>query len=182
MITNTEIESINKIVNDRFNYLDQKAESIQSDIEWSNWTERAIEHFGTTNNPYEAGYILYDGQMLDFSGGFPNEKRLGHSEIYQIYTDEELDYFSNTNKYYGPIQLFQTLSNAIRTSVDNYSSFVYISIFESQNITQLQYNTIELALNFKFERIILLDVLDKKGIYAIKHEEVDSISELKELL
>ena len=178
MITNTEVESINKIINNRFNYLEQKAHNIQSNIEWTEWTERAIDHFGTTKNPYEAGYILCDGQMLDFSGGFLNEKRLGHSEIYQIYSDEELENFSVTHKNYGSIQLFQTLSNAIRMSVDRISSFIYISIFESQNITPAQYNTIKFAQNYEFERNILFDVLDEKSNYSIKHGEVSSVLEL----
>ena len=30
-------------------------------------TDRAVETFGVTNNPEEAGYILPGGRMLDFS-------------------------------------------------------------------------------------------------------------------
>lgn len=38
--------------------------------------ERAVEEFGTTEDPFEAGYILRDGKMLDFSG-----RRLGRGTV-----------------------------------------------------------------------------------------------------
>jgi hypothetical protein len=48
--------------------------------------------FGITNNPIEAGYILDDGTMLDFSGrnngyvGRPN-RNTDHREIHKAYPD-----------------------------------------------------------------------------------------------
>ena len=52
----------------------------QSDYETS-----AKKHFGTTNKPHAAGYILRDGSMLDFSGskdgGDPNTRSLDHRNI-----------------------------------------------------------------------------------------------------
>ena len=45
----------------------------------------AKKHFGTTNNPRAAGYILRDGSMLDFSGrkegGDPNTRSYDHRNI-----------------------------------------------------------------------------------------------------
>lgn len=47
--------------------------------------EKAIRHFGLTDNPYEAGFILPDGKMLDFSGkrqgGSSGMHHLDHSEV-----------------------------------------------------------------------------------------------------
>jgi hypothetical protein len=51
--------------------------------------------FGTTENPKEAGYILLDGEMLDFSGknegGTPGTRSYDHRQINQvgIVSDEE---------------------------------------------------------------------------------------------
>ena len=42
--------------------------------------EAAISHFGVTKNPHEAGYVLRDGTMLDFSGrhaGYPEDQVKG---------------------------------------------------------------------------------------------------------
>jgi hypothetical protein len=45
----------------------------------------AINHFGLTNDIYEAGYILDNGKMLDFSGkrqgGDPGERVMDHREV-----------------------------------------------------------------------------------------------------
>ena len=48
--------------------------------------QRAIEHFGTTNDPKEAGFILRDGTMLDFSGRHAdwwkdNKRTISHDHI-----------------------------------------------------------------------------------------------------
>lgn len=51
------------------------------------WEKRAIEHFGLTDDPREAGYILADGSMLDFSGknegGAPGRRAYDHREVYR---------------------------------------------------------------------------------------------------
>ncbi len=177
MITNPEFESISKIINNRFNYLDQKTNYIQSNVEWSNWTERAIEHFGTTTKPHEAGFILYDGQMLDFSGGYKDERRIDHSEIYQIYTDEEIEEANKKYRYGGIIQLFQMYSNAIRINVDRYGGYIYLSIHDTNIITPAQIETLKYIENYDTERHTLFDVYDKDG-NSIKYGEVSSVSEL----
>ena len=50
--------------------------------------QKAIKYFGLTNNLKEAGYILPNGQMLNFSGstwgGTSNTRALDHSEINDI--------------------------------------------------------------------------------------------------
>lgn len=54
--------------------------------------EKAIKYFGLTNNPVDAGYLLQDGRMLDFSGvrqgAWPGGGRaLDHREISEFVDD-----------------------------------------------------------------------------------------------
>ena len=174
MITNTELKSIERTINNRFDYLTEKADNIHSNIEW---TERAIEYFGTTMKPHEAGFILYDGQLLDFSGGYKDTRQTDHSEIYQIYTDEEIEEANKKYRYGGIIQLFQIYSNALRISVDRYGGYIYLSMHDTNIITPSQIETLKYIENYDTERHILFDVYDKDG-YSIKHGEVSSVSEL----
>lgn len=178
MITNTELQSIEKITNNRFNYLRQKADNIYSNIEW---TERAIDHFGTTDKPHEAGFILYDGQLLDFSGGYKDEKRLDHAEIQQIYTEKELNLAYRKYKPTGPIHLFQINSNAIRLNSAQYSGYMYISIHDTQIITPEQIKALEYITYYDTTKHIIYDVYNKDS-RAVKYGEVSSVSELKSVL
>lgn len=45
---------------------------------------KAVEHFGITDEPTEAGYILPDGRMLDFSDGQPFKRIFDHDRISEI--------------------------------------------------------------------------------------------------
>jgi len=178
MISNTKLKSIERSINNRFDYLRQKVDNIQSNIEW---TERAIEHFGTTLKPHEAGFILYDGQLLDFSGGYADQKRLDHAEIYQIYTSEELEKAHKKYKFAGPIHLFQTNSNAIRLNSAQYSGYMYISIHDTQLITPEQIKALEYITYYDTTKHIIYDVYNKDS-RAVKYGEVSSVSELKRKL
>lgn len=178
MITNTELKSIERTINNRFEYLRQKVDNIQSNIEW---TERAIEHFGTTDKPHEAGFILYDGQLLDFSGGYKDEKRLDHAEIRQIYTEEELEELTLKYDPTDPIHLFEILSNAIRINSAQFSGYMYMSIHDTQIITPEQIKTLEYIINYDTTKHIIYDVYNKHS-YAIKYGELSSVSELKSVL
>lgn len=56
--------------------------------------ERAVELFGTTQDCRRGGFILPDGSLLDFGNpDRPNHsgQHRDHSDIGQIYTDEEVD-------------------------------------------------------------------------------------------
>lgn len=50
--------------------------------------QKAVQYFGTTSDFREAGYILPDGTMLDFSdkqnGGLPGMRLLDHREVAEI--------------------------------------------------------------------------------------------------
>lgn len=62
----------------------------------------AKKEFGTTYNYAEAGYILSDGSMLDFSekrnGGTPGMRSQDHREIASVFADDEVqgEYGDNT--------------------------------------------------------------------------------------
>lgn len=48
--------------------------------------ERAKEHFGTTNNPEAAGYVLPDGTMLNFRRN--QRKLVGHGFIKRVFHED----------------------------------------------------------------------------------------------
>lgn len=58
----------------------------------------AVREFGTTTDPKEAGYLLPDGRMLDFSGkrdgGSPGQRSYDHREINRAYEPEGDDHSS----------------------------------------------------------------------------------------
>ena len=79
------------------------------------YINKAKKYFKTTTNFSEAGYLLPDGSMLDFSGkrfgGTGNMRVMDHREINAIFDDIDLD--SNTaymNKFisFGAIRLIPT--------------------------------------------------------------------------
>jgi hypothetical protein len=58
--------------------------------------ERSIETFGLTDDPQEAGFILENGDMLDFSGknqgGSPGRRALDHRQIAQVFVGDTPEY------------------------------------------------------------------------------------------
>ncbi len=185
MITDTE--TIEKIVNKRLNQLIKKADNISSLSSIIRWTKRAIDYFGTTLKPHEAGYVLYNGQMLDFSGGHADQRRLDHPDIFQMYTDKELEKADLKYKFKGKIfgtniiKKFQRESDAIRLSSAQYSGIMNISIQDSQLITSEQLKTLEYISNYDTPKHIIYDVLNEDS-RAVKYGETSSVSELKDKL
>lgn len=57
--------------------------------------KKAKKYFGTTNNFAEAGYILTDGSMLDFSGkkegGMAGTRSYDHRQIIEAFEDSDFD-------------------------------------------------------------------------------------------
>ena len=74
----------------------------------------AVEHFGTTEDIYEAGYIMPDGKMLDFSQGKPHFRSYEHADVNLAWEeDEERDIDkARKNRY-----MFMDECHAIRVSV-----------------------------------------------------------------
>ena len=63
-------------------------------------TLRAVAIFGVPDDPREAGYILADGQMLDFSGrrlgNAPSGQRAeDHRAIYEVYPRARFDHLTD---------------------------------------------------------------------------------------
>lgn len=115
---------------------------------------RAKKVYGTTHDPLEAGYILSDGSMLDFSGrhyasGYKNKKPLVGQPDYlkgqRAVDHRELE----IEEIFGPIKeamsggkamiRFETESNAIRFSATNNGEYLNVSFIETQNITKAQW-------------------------------------------
>ena len=181
MISKSELKYIERKIGNRFDHLTKKADNISSLSSIIRWTERAINHFGTTLKPHEAGYILYNGQMLDFSGGRVDQRRLDHSEINFIFTGEEIEKAKLKYRYEGTIQLFQTQSNSIRLTSAQYSGYMHIVIYDVQTTTPEQLKTLEYILNYDTPKHIIYDVLNEDS-RAVKYGEVSSVSELKRKL
>lgn len=179
MITNTKLKSIEKITDKILNPLIKKADNISSLSSIIRWTERAINYFGTTEKPHEAGFILYNGEMLDFSSGYEDQKQLDHVEIQQIYTEKDLE--KAYRKTDGVIHLFQIQSNAIRLNSAQYSGYMYMSIYDSQIITPEQIKTIEYITHYDTTKHIIYDVYNKDS-RAVKYGEVSSVLELRRKL
>lgn len=53
-------------------------------------TNAARQQFGVTNNPREAGYLLPEGQFLDFSGGEQGQRTIDHDAIGQVFQQPEM--------------------------------------------------------------------------------------------
>jgi len=176
---------IKETINKKFNDIEFKVDNIlkmsENRILNAKWTERAINHFGTTSKPHEAAYLLYNGEMLDFSGGHKDTRQIDHSEIYQIYTDEELEEANKKYRYGGIIQLFQDNSNSLRISVDRYGGYIYLSMHDTQKITYSQIETLKYIEKYDTERHIMYDVYNKEG-YSIKSGTVNSVSDLEKEL
>lgn len=53
--------------------------------------KRCVKHFGTTEDPFEAGYLLPDGRFLDLSGknegGRPSQRARDHREVAFCFPD-----------------------------------------------------------------------------------------------
>ena len=165
-------------INSQFNIISAKIKDIQFDITRDELTNQAIEYFGTTKKPHEAGYILYNGEMLNFSGGYEDQRRLSHAEIYQMFTEKEYDELDKKYHHSGFIQLFQTHADAIRISVDRYGGYIYITIRNTQSINFEQLDTLRYIEKYDTERRIMYDVVTEDG-YSINSGTIFSINDLK---
>lgn len=73
--------------------------------------EKAKEKFGLTEDILEAGYVLDDGFLLNFSGGFEAERNLDHRKVIELYGKHMGSGYED--KY---MPFFQIEANAIRIS------------------------------------------------------------------
>lgn len=94
--------------------------------------EKAKAKFGLTEDILEAGYVLDDGSMLNFSGGFEGERNLDHREVIEFYGKHIGSGYENK---YMPI--FQKEANAIRISESEGNLSIQLNI--GQNPTDAQW-------------------------------------------
>ena len=109
---------------------------------FADWSPAAIENavieeFGATEDPREAGYILEDGQMLDFSGvregGMPGMRSFDHREVGRAFEDS--DFEGGTE---GMIQ-FMSATGATRISYNDGD----LSVDTNTRLTGGQLSTIQ---------------------------------------
>lgn len=137
-------------------------------------TNKAIAVMGITENPYEAGFILEDGTMLDFSGKSQGDRagvrNLEHNEISAILEDIP----SGIEAKY----IFVQKTNAIRMSLRSNSDLrVFLGI--KQTPTGKQWDKIEEVrgmggINYQIYGIV--DIPEQ-----IDSGSVASVAELKSL-
>jgi hypothetical protein len=124
---------------------------------------RAKDYFGTTTNPDEAGYILPDGAMLDFSGrrfgGTSGERLLDHRDIAFAWPEEEA---------VGGFEAMQQVMNwgAIRFSV--FRDMVIVNLVKPP--TDAQIRRINLVLDYYPEAVLIVQV-DNSDLYQIAYRE-----------
>lgn len=112
--------------------------------------DKAIKEFGLTSNPREAGYILPDGRMLDFSGknhgGDPNTRAYDHREISRV----------------GPHMIqFERENHALRINVGSDDSLM-VDIYADVPPTEQQMETLR-GIVAKNRGGLFVDVYNKDG-------------------
>lgn len=121
--------------------------------------DQARKRFGLTNDPYEAGFVLSDGDMLDFSekrdGGSPGVRSLDHRAVVYDSNDAEK---SNARSHL--LMRFCETYGAIRSNFTG--NMVSIDVFLP--ITYAQRRVLQ---NFAGERgsYFTVDVLKRNGDY-----------------
>ena len=108
-------------------------------------TQKAKAYYGTTYSKYAAGYILPNGDMLDFSGkkfgGRGGYRTMDHREVSMFYVDEE-----KTAERWQAIDQFIKDTGAVRIGVDE-SGFGFADIVKSVGLTADQLRVITYCFN-----------------------------------
>jgi len=81
----------------------------------------AIDHFGLTKNIFETGWILKNGEMLDFSGrkfggNDSGTRYMDHREVSVVFP-EGYKHTENVDGYIDPVSDFERETGALRISV-----------------------------------------------------------------
>ncbi len=131
-----------------------------------NINKKAIKHFGTTTNILEGGYILTDGNILDFSGkndgGMSGMRSMDHRDIGEILESSGTDSLIE----------FMNMGN-IRLNPESKGLDITIEP------TQEQINTIRHYINY-FNGEIILDISDLQGknIHSYEYDFKTSSSKI----
>ncbi len=142
---------------------------------------------GITYNPTEAGYILPDGTMLDFSGrhyasGYKNHKPISGQPDY-LSGQRNVDY-REIRELYGKgvsgteaMIRFENEENAIRFGLYRRES-INLSLTTSQKITFEQWKKIA-NIQRRYGVIIYYDIYNSIGNIILKSGETFSIQDVK---
>lgn len=89
--------------------------------------QRAVKKFGTTHSHSEAGYVLRDGRMLDFSGkndGGPHGMRsYDHREVQDVMDDKDLEDHTKMGAATRNMRTFMHKTGAIRYHPESGGNF-----------------------------------------------------------
>lgn len=106
----------------------------------------AIQEFGVTDDPFEAGYVLRDGRMLDFSG-----KRQGGTPGLRSYDHRDV----------GDMHAFLAQTGAVRCSLTRTRS---LSLDIRQGLSLMQFSTLSWMVRLAEE--VFIDVTDPDTGYV----------------
>lgn len=129
----------------------------------------AAEVMGTTGYEPEAGYILPDGTLLDFSGkregGDPGERAMDHREIAQVYDEAKVKWRGEPDGYSDAMIDF-IRRGAIR--IDVRDGFASLDMQDAP--TSAQWRVIEGILRDWKPETTAIDVQNDDGNTAASHE------------
>jgi len=145
---------------------DTRGRSTRGELE-----KKAIEEFGTTSDPREAGYILQDGTMLDFSG-----KRQGSSESGVRYMDHREVSSAFPDDADAPdFHDFMNQTGAIRFGM--YGDDIQMELSQDSQLTMGQVGAIADAFSYAKEKpSIIIDICDARG-RVLSSESLDEPTE-----
>ncbi len=124
---------------------------------------RAKEYFGATTNPNEAGYILPDGTMLDFSGkrfgGSPGRRELDHRDIAFAWPEDDCP---------GGFEAMAQVMNWGAVRFSTYRETMVVDLV--QLLTGAQKKAIDRALWYNPDAVLVVQV-DDAGLTQIDYQE-----------
>ena len=133
--------------------------------------KKAKEKFGLTENILEAGYVLDDGSLLNFSGGDEAERNLDHRKVIELYGKH---IGSGYEDKYMPF--FQIDANAIRISESEGSLSIQLNIGQSPTDTQW----LKIGKLFReSNEDLYFDIYDKRGKKILDSGKVKAICKVK---
>lgn len=135
----------------------------QKDLE-----DKAIKQFGLTNNPDEAGYVLSDGRMLDFSGRHQlseqyqridnhNIPRSGPDDLYGKRSIDHRAVNTITGREYGTLDMAQFMHDAKAMRVNINGTSITAGVASDISPAQKQF-----IGHFPIDETAF-DVMDTKG-------------------
>lgn len=149
--------------------------------------EKAIEYFGLTDNYLEAGYMLPDGKLLDFSGrheavgyekGKPKrgerdylagQRSVDHREVQDIVDESE----------WKAVEKFIDKTGAIRMTA--VSDHLMVSLQTTQEPTRIQWKLIKDVQTATGSRTITYEIIGEKG-YTVEDGDARTVGEIRRAL